>query len=97
MHHAKTNRKIQTIHRAIAHLFAQNGYHAASMRAIAQKLNMKSSSLYHYSSGTVATFAFFGMVLYTIKRYRKERPVSITDLSDTFVEIFTRGFYCNAV
>ncbi len=190
MHQAKTNRKIKGIHQTIAHLFAHKGYHATSMRAIAQELNMQPSSLYHYFNGkeemlftlmnnamdealetlktvcetdsppeqklrdmldfytrffagdqdreillvneidsltedyrniliskqrsyihllrsifeqlkghdlmkdidpTVATFAFFGMVHYTIKWYRKDGPVSISDLSNTFVEIFTRG------
>ena len=190
MHQAKKNRKIKEIHQTIAHLFAHKGYHATSMRAIAQELNMQPSSLYHYFNGkeemlftlmnnamdealetlktvcetdsppeqklrdmldfytrffagdqdreillvneidsltedyrniliskqrsyihllrsifeqlkghdlmkdidpTVATFAFFGMVHYTIKWYRKDGPVSISDLSNTFVEIFTRG------
>ena len=40
---------------------------------------------------TVATFAFFGMVHYTIKWYQNDGPVTITELSDTFVEIFTKG------
>lgn len=40
---------------------------------------------------TVATFAFFGMVHYTIKWYKKEGDVSPGDLARFFVEIFTRG------
>ncbi len=39
----------------------------------------------------VATFAFFGMVHYTIKWYHKNGPVSLDDLADAFVEIFTKG------
>jgi len=39
----------------------------------------------------VATFAFFGMVHYTIKWYHKNGPVSLDDLADVFVEIFTNG------
>jgi TetR/AcrR family transcriptional regulator, cholesterol catabolism regulator len=40
---------------------------------------------------TVATFAFFGMVHYTIKWYRKEGAVSPVELARFFVEIFTKG------
>lgn len=40
---------------------------------------------------SVATFAFFGMVHYTVKWYRKEGPVGLDGLADMFVEIFTRG------
>ncbi|HDZ90974.1 MAG: TetR family transcriptional regulator [Deltaproteobacteria bacterium] len=40
---------------------------------------------------TVATFAFFGMVHYTIKWYRQDGPVKIDKLADLFVQIFTRG------
>ncbi len=182
--------KKKEIHDAIAHLFARKGYHSTSMRAIAQKLGMQPSSLYHYFAGkeemlftlmndsmdealeklrkvcvmettpvqklrdmlrfyteffagdqdreillvnemdslsdnykniliakqrsyvhllrsvlkeladqglmknidpTVATFAFFGMVHYTIKWYRKDGPVKIDELADMFVEIFSKG------
>ena len=184
------NRKIQEIHRTIARLFARKGYHATSMRAIAQELDMQPASLYHYFSGkeemlfvlmnesmdealeklkavcetdstlerklkemlgfyarffageqeretllvneidslgeeyrkiliekerryvhlirsifeelaeaglskeidsTIATFAFFGMVHYTIRWYNKEGSVDVSTLADNFVEIFTRG------
>jgi AcrR family transcriptional regulator len=40
---------------------------------------------------TVATFAFFGMVHYTIKWYHKNGSVSLDDLADAFVEIYTKG------
>ena len=40
---------------------------------------------------TVALFAFFGMVHYTIKWYDKEGFVGLDELADTFMEIFTRG------
>jgi len=40
---------------------------------------------------TVATFAFFGMVHYTIKWYRRDGTVNLDKLADLFVQIFTRG------
>jgi TetR/AcrR family transcriptional regulator, cholesterol catabolism regulator len=40
---------------------------------------------------TVAVFAFFGMVHYTIKWYNKSGPVSPSELSEFFVEIFMKG------
>jgi TetR/AcrR family transcriptional regulator, cholesterol catabolism regulator len=40
---------------------------------------------------TVASFAFFGMVHYTIKWYNKDGPVSPAELARFFVEIFTKG------
>jgi len=40
---------------------------------------------------TVATFAFFGMVHYTIKWYKKEGAVRPGELARLFVEIFTKG------
>ena len=39
----------------------------------------------------IATFAFFGMVHYTIKWYHKDGPVSLDQLANSFVEIFTKG------
>ena len=39
----------------------------------------------------VASFAFFGMVHYTIKWYHANGPIGINELSDYFLEIFTRG------
>jgi AcrR family transcriptional regulator len=39
----------------------------------------------------VATFAFFGMVHYTIKWYHKDGPIGLDELARLFVEIFTRG------
>jgi len=39
----------------------------------------------------IATFAFFGMVHYTIKWYHKDGPVSLEQLANAFVEIFTKG------
>ncbi len=39
----------------------------------------------------IATFAFFGMVHYTIKWYHKDGPVSLDQLANAFVEIFTKG------
>jgi hypothetical protein len=39
----------------------------------------------------IATFAFFGMVHYTIKWYHKDGPVSLDQLADAFAEIFTKG------
>ena len=44
----------------------------------------------------IATFAFFGMVHYTIKWYHKDGPVSLDQLADAFVEIFTRGILANS-
>ena len=186
----RTKQKIEEIHRTIAHLFARKGFHATSMRAIAQALEMQPASLYHYFKSkeemlfvlmnesmdealeklktvcetdsapeiklrdmlgfyarffagdqereillvneidslgeeyrkillekqrryvhlirsifeelakadllkeidpTVATFAFFGMVHYTIRWYNEEGSVDVGTLSDNFVEIFTRG------
>jgi len=40
---------------------------------------------------SVAVFAFFAMVHYTIKWYRPDGPVSLDDLTQSFSEIFTRG------
>ncbi|QTA90059.1 TetR/AcrR family transcriptional regulator [Desulfonema magnum] len=40
---------------------------------------------------TVATFAFFGMVHYTVKWYNKDGRIMPDDLANFFVEIFTRG------
>jgi TetR/AcrR family transcriptional regulator, cholesterol catabolism regulator len=40
---------------------------------------------------TVATFAFFGMVHYTIKWYNKKGAVSPGELARFFVQIFTKG------
>jgi AcrR family transcriptional regulator len=40
---------------------------------------------------TVATFAFFGMVHYTIKWYHKDGPITLDELAELFVEIFTKG------
>lgn len=40
---------------------------------------------------TVATFAFFGMVHYTINWYKRSGPVGPGDLAKFFVEIFMRG------
>lgn len=39
----------------------------------------------------VATFAFFGMVHYTIKWYHKKGAISPDELANLFVEIFTKG------
>jgi len=39
----------------------------------------------------VATFAFFGMVHYTIKWYHKDGPITVDELARLFVEIFTKG------
>ena len=44
----------------------------------------------------VATFAFFGMVHYTIKWYHKDGPVSLEQLANSFVEIFTKGILTNS-
>ena len=40
---------------------------------------------------TVATFAFFGMVHYTVKWYDREGPIDLDELARSFLEIFTRG------
>jgi len=42
---------------------------------------------------SVATFAFFGMVHYTIKWYDKEGTVKSGELADYFLEIFTKGIF----
>lgn len=39
----------------------------------------------------IAAFAFFGMVHYTIKWYKAEGSVGVDELSEIFLEIFTRG------
>jgi len=44
----------------------------------------------------IATFAFFGMVHYTIKWYHKDGPVSLDQLANAFVEIFTKGILTNS-
>lgn len=44
---------------------------------------------------TVATFAFFGMVHYTVKWYHREGPISLDALADMFVEIFTKGIFAS--
>ena len=46
----------------------------------------------------VATFAFFGMVHYTIKWYDRDGPIKSGELADYFLEIFTKGIFvqnCN--
>ena len=186
----KNYQKRKRLQRTIAHLFAEKGYHAASMRDIARHLHMNQASLYYYFENKeeilfalmndamdqalrtleqicaseispeeklnrvlrfytsyyagdqhllvllvnemdalnqeyrdilirkqrrylllftsiledldaqgqmkqippeVASFAFFGMVHYTIKWYHAEGRVGLTELSNTFLEIFTRG------
>jgi len=42
---------------------------------------------------SVAVFAFFGMVHYTIKWYREEGPVGLDELADSFSEILTKGIF----
>jgi TetR/AcrR family transcriptional regulator, cholesterol catabolism regulator len=44
---------------------------------------------------TVATFAFFGMVHYTIKWYDRQGPIDLDELARSFLEIFTRGVLVN--
>ena len=39
----------------------------------------------------IATFAFFGMVHYTVKWYHKDGPVPLDELAQMFVEIFNKG------
>jgi AcrR family transcriptional regulator len=39
----------------------------------------------------IAAFAFFGMVHYTIKWYNARGAISVEELSEIFLEIFTRG------
>ena len=39
----------------------------------------------------VATFAFFGMVHYTVKWYRKDGPIPLYQLAEIFAEIFNKG------
>jgi AcrR family transcriptional regulator len=186
----KNLQKSAKIQNVVAHLFARNGYHSTSMRAIARELGMNQSSLYHYFKSkenilfklmndavddalatlneicaadlspqeklhevlgfytryyagdqerliilinemnslsesnrrilvkkqrqyvhllrsiinelaagnqmkavdpTVATFAFFGMVHYTVKWYRKEGAIGIDELAESFSQILTRG------
>ena len=41
----------------------------------------------------VATFAFFGMVHYTIKWYDRDGPVKSGELADYFLKIFTKGIF----
>ncbi|VBB45137.1 Transcriptional regulator, TetR family [uncultured Desulfatiglans sp.] len=42
---------------------------------------------------TVATFAFFGMVHYTVRWYNRDGPINLEELANMFVEIFTRGIF----
>lgn len=42
---------------------------------------------------TVATFAFFGMVHYTVRWYNRDGVISLEELANMFVEIFTRGIF----
>ncbi|VBB47947.1 Transcriptional regulator, TetR family [uncultured Desulfatiglans sp.] len=42
---------------------------------------------------TVATFAFFGMVHYTVKWYHTDGSIGLGELADMFVEIFTKGIF----
>lgn len=44
---------------------------------------------------TVATFAFFGMVHYTVKWYHTDGSIGLGALADMFVEIFTRGIFAD--
>ncbi|HUT70424.1 MAG TPA: TetR/AcrR family transcriptional regulator [Desulfatiglandales bacterium] len=39
----------------------------------------------------IATFAFFGMVHYTVKWYQKDGPIPLYQLAQMFVEIFNKG------
>jgi len=39
----------------------------------------------------VATFAFFGMVHYTITWYHRDGPIPLNQLAHIFADIFTRG------
>ena len=39
----------------------------------------------------IATFAFFGMVHYTVKWYHKDGPVPLDQLAQMFIEIFNTG------
>jgi len=39
----------------------------------------------------IATFAFFGMVHYTVKWYHKDSPVPLDQLAQMFIEIFNTG------
>jgi AcrR family transcriptional regulator len=41
----------------------------------------------------VAVFAFFGMVHYTCKWFQKDGAVTAGELSEMFLEIFTRGIF----
>ncbi len=40
---------------------------------------------------SIATFAFFGMVHYTVKWYQKDGPIGLDQLANMFVEVFTKG------
>ncbi|MFZ7112238.1 MAG: TetR/AcrR family transcriptional regulator [Desulfatiglandales bacterium] len=40
---------------------------------------------------TIATFAFFGMVVHTIKWYHKGGTIGLEELTESFLEIFTQG------
>ncbi len=42
---------------------------------------------------SVAAFAFFGMVHYTIKWYDRDGPVKSGELADYFLDIFTKGIF----
>ncbi|MBW1729345.1 MAG: TetR family transcriptional regulator [Deltaproteobacteria bacterium] len=70
-------------------LIAKQKEYVALIRSTVQELQRahKAKNL----DATVATFAFFGMVHYTYKWYRKDGPVSLKELGDIFTEIFLNG------
>jgi AcrR family transcriptional regulator len=53
--------------------------------------DLKARGLMKEIHPTVAAFAFFGMVHYTIKWYRRDGEIDVERLADSYVEIFTRG------
>jgi len=54
-------------------------------------VDLKDAGLMKEIHPTVAAFAFFGMVHYSIKWYRRDGEVDVEALAQSFVEIFTRG------
>ena len=74
-------------HRLI--LIEKQRHYVQLIKAILKELSdqNKIKEIHH----SIATFAFFGMVHYTIKWYHKEGPVKLDELARLFVEIFTKG------
>lgn len=54
-------------------------------------IEMQDQKIIKKINPTVATFAFFGMVHYLVKWYNPNGAIGVNELTDIFVEIFTKG------